>query len=1227
MWIALGVGRSWSWSCASTTAAGAAGTALLVLGVVPAARARARARARRQRQRLARGGSASGSLRFQPSELAKLAVLLFVADLLARRADRMVDNWRVTLRPVLVVVRWFAVLIMLQPNLGTTIVLGARSCSPCCSSAGVAAASPGRLLGRRARRCATLCSPSPSPTAGPGCSAFLDPCADPQQHRLPDARSRWSASAAGGLTGRRARRRAGPSGASCPTPTPTSSSPSSARSSAWSARCSSWPVRRRSACSASRAALRAPDRSARCSPPASRRGSWSRPFVNIGAVVGVLPVTGVPAAVRVLRRLVAGDHHGRRRHPPQRRPSERPRRPEPAARPRAGAVRIGTRRVGIRAEVAPPAARAATSCRAGRRRGAGGTGHDPGAPSTSSAAGGRRGHRRARGRLPLTLLPGRGIQRRLTGPNLTAAAGLAAGVGPGPPACAPGAAARSSLATGGYASRAVRARPPACCRVPARAWPSRTPCRRGQPPGRPVRPGRWPCRSRAPPAPALRRPPDRPRRARPRGCRVTGNPVRPEILAVDRATASGRRPGPAWVAPRAQRRAASTAARSARGGSTRPVAGPASGGATGTTSPSATSSATRDWDLLGRRRAPRDGRGPRLPAGALRGRHARSASPRPTWSCAGRAAPPWPSWPRSGLPAVLVPLPVAPGDHQTANAARAGRGRRGGAGARRRARRRPPRAELDAAARRRPAAGTHGRAAAASVGADAADAVADLVGRPHVTPGVTRRRGRCTPSTSGRPWRTHATAVGRRRPDPPAHPRRRRRRRRHERDRHGARRHGPQVTGSDLKAVGRPRAAARRSASTSPSATTRPTCARDADVVAVSTAIPDRNPEVARPPSAGHPGAAPGRDRSPPSPPPAARVAVAGTHGKTTTSSMLALILVEAGLRPVVHHRRRGQRDRHRRGRGTTGEWLVVEADESDGTFLELRAEVAIVTNVEPDHLDHYGGFDAAARRLRPLRRRRARPARGRAPTTPSARRPRPPPPARVDLRRTPPDADYRMRRRRRWPGRRRRSTWCSGGERARRGRAARARGLHNAAQRRAAAGRSALRARRAVRGRRRPRWPASPAWPAASQFRGERDGVTFVDDYAHLPDRGRAPRWPRPRDGGWRRVVVRVPAPPLQPHRGPVARLRRRLRRRRPARASPTCTRRARRRARGDGQARRRRRARRAIPRRRWRTCPRRADLAPTCGRALRPGDLCLTLGAGDLTSLPDEVLAGAAP
>ena len=87
-------------------------------------------------------------------------------------------------------------------------------------------------------------------------------------------------------------------------------------------------------------------------------------------------------------------------------------------------------------------------------------------------------------------------------------------------------------------------------------------------------------------------------------------------------------------------------------------------------------------------------------------------------------------------------------------------------------------------------------------------------------------------------------------------------------------------------------------------------------------------------------------------------VAVAGTHGKTTTASMLALLLVEAGLRPSFLI----GGDVNEIGTNAVwdeGEWLVVEADESDGTFLALVPEIAVVTNVEADHLDHYGSFDA----------------------------------------------------------------------------------------------------------------------------------------------------------------------------------------------------------------------------------------------------------------------------
>ena len=85
-------------------------------------------------------------------------------------------------------------------------------------------------------------------------------------------------------------------------------------------------------------------------------------------------------------------------------------------------------------------------------------------------------------------------------------------------------------------------------------------------------------------------------------------------------------------------------------------------------------------------------------------------------------------------------------------------------------------------------------------------------------------------------------------------------------------------------------------------------------------------------------------------------LAVAGTKGKTTTASMLSLILIEAGLRPSFLI----GADVNEVGTNAvwdTGEWLVVEADESFGTFQELRPDWAIVTNVASDHLDHYGTF------------------------------------------------------------------------------------------------------------------------------------------------------------------------------------------------------------------------------------------------------------------------------
>ena len=87
-------------------------------------------------------------------------------------------------------------------------------------------------------------------------------------------------------------------------------------------------------------------------------------------------------------------------------------------------------------------------------------------------------------------------------------------------------------------------------------------------------------------------------------------------------------------------------------------------------------------------------------------------------------------------------------------------------------------------------------------------------------------------------------------------------------------------------------------------------------------------------------------------------VAVGGTHGKTTTTSMIACLLDAGGMDPTVVN---GGiiNDYGTNAKVGEGDWIVVEADESDGTFLRLRSTVAVVTNIDPEHLDHYGDFDA----------------------------------------------------------------------------------------------------------------------------------------------------------------------------------------------------------------------------------------------------------------------------
>lgn len=87
-------------------------------------------------------------------------------------------------------------------------------------------------------------------------------------------------------------------------------------------------------------------------------------------------------------------------------------------------------------------------------------------------------------------------------------------------------------------------------------------------------------------------------------------------------------------------------------------------------------------------------------------------------------------------------------------------------------------------------------------------------------------------------------------------------------------------------------------------------------------------------------------------------VAIAGTHGKTTTTSMVGAMLEEGNFDPTVIN----GGIVHKYGTNTrmgASEWMVVEADESDGTFTKLPATVAVVTNIDPEHLDHYGDYDA----------------------------------------------------------------------------------------------------------------------------------------------------------------------------------------------------------------------------------------------------------------------------
>src|SRR5213078_1901018 len=130
----------------------------------------------------------------------------------------------------------------------------------------------------------------------------------------------------------------------------------------------------------------------------------------------------------------------------------------------------------------------------------------------------------------------------------------------------------------------------------------------------------------------------------------------------------------------------------------------------------------------------------------------------------------------------------------------------------------------------------------------------------------------------------------------------------------------------------------------------------DADVVVVSSAVRDGNPEIGEA----------GRRQIPVIPRAEmlaelmrlkSSIAVAGSHGKTTTTSMIAVVLEHAGLDPtaVIGGRLSAFGSNARLG---GGEYLVAEADESDRSFLLLWPTVAVVTNIDREHMESYGSFE-----------------------------------------------------------------------------------------------------------------------------------------------------------------------------------------------------------------------------------------------------------------------------
>jgi UDP-N-acetylmuramate--alanine ligase len=167
---------------------------------------------------------------------------------------------------------------------------------------------------------------------------------------------------------------------------------------------------------------------------------------------------------------------------------------------------------------------------------------------------------------------------------------------------------------------------------------------------------------------------------------------------------------------------------------------------------------------------------------------------------------------------------------------------------------------------------------------------------------------------------------------------------------------GYAVSGSDLVESETTRRLARMGARVDIGAHAGEHVTADIDVLVISSAVTFSNPEVVR-----------AREMKVPVIPRAEMlaelmrmkhgIAIAGTHGKTTTTSLVGTVLREAGRDPtvVVGGKLRALGTNARLGQG---EYLVAEADESDGSFLLLSPIIAVVTNIDPEHLDHFGDMD-----------------------------------------------------------------------------------------------------------------------------------------------------------------------------------------------------------------------------------------------------------------------------